>query len=185
MELDVYLGNATAQVSLVLDLRIVHDRWGSRSNPSLDGHLHYPAYIDRTPNESVADKILQYLADYVNRPSHSISFMTASTSESFHGEFVSLPFLQAHRETDRFLADSGVQLAQTNFHFRHMVFSSHLKSRVGNILVKDAALRINLNIDGISVTSRSHTHPYHTQNSPLLTSSLSLGVPVPRATQCM
>ncbi len=31
----------------------------------------------------------------------------------------------------------------------------------------------------------SHTHPSHSQNSRLLTSSLSLGVPVPRATQCM
>ena len=34
-------------------------------------------------------------------------------------------------------------------------------------------------------TSRFHTHPSHTQNSHLLTSSLSLGVPVPRATQCV
>ena len=33
--------------------------------------------------------------------------------------------------------------------------------------------------------SRSHTHPSHTQNSRLLTSYLSLGVPVLRATQCM
>jgi hypothetical protein len=31
----------------------------------------------------------------------------------------------------------------------------------------------------------SHTHPSHSQTSRLLTSSLSLGVPVPRPTQCM
>ena len=35
------------------------------------------------------------------------------------------------------------------------------------------------------IASKSHTHPSHSQTSRLLTSSLSLGVPVPRATQCM
>ena len=63
---------------------------------------------------------------------------------------------------------------------------SQLKSKVGNILAKAAALRINLkNIDGAPIASRSHTHPSHSQPSRLLPSSLSLGVPVPRATQCM
>jgi hypothetical protein len=46
--------------------------------------------------------------------------------------------LQAHRETDRFLATSGVQLAQTNFHFRRAAFSSQLKAKVDNILTKAA-----------------------------------------------
>jgi hypothetical protein len=59
------------------------------------------------------------------------------------------------------------------------------KSRVGNILAKAAALRITLNLDGAPTTSKSHTHSSHSQTSRLLTSSLSLGVPVPRATQCM
>ncbi len=34
-----------------------------------------------------------------------------------------------------------------------------------------------MNIDGSSVTSRSHTHPSHSETSRLLTSSLSLSVP--------
>jgi hypothetical protein len=85
----------------------------------------------------------------------------------------------------RFLAASGVHLVQINFHFRRATFSSHLKSKVDNILAKVEARRIVLNIDGTPIASRSHTHPSHTQNSCLLTSSLSLGVPVPRATQCM
>ena len=99
-----------------------------------------------------------------------------------------LLFLQAHRETDRFFAASGVQLEQSTsdqFHYRHTVFSSQLKSKVGNILTKAAALRIILNIDGAPVVSRSHTHPSHSETSRLLTSSLSLGVPDPHATQCM
>ncbi len=182
IELSAYLANAVGPVSLVLDLRIAHERWGSSSNHSLSGHLHYPADIDRSLNEAAGDKVLQYRSDYNNRPSHAISFMPAiaSTSGRLHCEFVRLLFLQ---ETDRYLAASGVQLAQTNFHFRRAAFSSQLRSKVGH--AKAEALRINLNIDGAPIASGSHTHPSHTQNSRLLTSSLSLGVLVPRATQCM
>jgi hypothetical protein len=87
-----------------------------------------------------------------------------------------------------FFAISGVQLEQTNsglFHFHRAAFSSQLKAKVGCTLAKDAVLRLNLNIDGTPITSRTHTHPSHSQTSRLLTSSLSLGVPVPRETQCM
>ncbi len=120
----------------------------------------------------------------------AISFVPviASTSGRLHSEFVFLLFLQAHRETDRFFAASGGQLAQTDrdqFHFHRAAFAQQLKSRVGLTLAKAAALRITLNLDGSPIISKSHTHPSHSQTSRLLTSSLSLGVPVPRATQCM
>ena len=87
-------------------------------------------------------------------------------------------------------AVSGVQSAQSNlgssyFHFRIVAFSSMMKSKCGNILVKAVSLRINLNLDGTPITSQSYTHPSHSQTSRLLTSSLSLGVPVPRTTQCI
>jgi hypothetical protein len=101
---------------------------------------------------------------------------------------VLLLFLQVHRETGRFCEASGVHLAQSNrdqFHYLRVAFSSQLKSKIGNIVAKAAALRIILNIDGTPVTSRSHTHPSHCQTSRPLTSSLSLGVPVPHTTQCM
>ena len=49
-------------------------------------------------------------------------------------------------------------------------------------MCKTTTLRINLNLDGVSITSVSHTNPSHSQTSRLLTSSLSLGFPVPRAT---
>ena len=132
--LPAYLSNVTGPVSLVLDLRIPHDRWASTSNPSINGNLHYPTDIHRTLNETTTDKILQYRVDYNNRPSHAISFMTVidSTSGCLHGEYVWLLFGQVHRGTDRFLASSGVQLAQANFHFRRAAYSSQLKSKVGN-----------------------------------------------------
>jgi hypothetical protein len=64
-------------------------------------------------------------------------------------------------------------------------FSDQLNSKVGLALAKVAALRITLNLDGSPIISKSHTHPSPSQTFRLLTSSLSLGIPVPRATQCM
>ena len=94
----------------------------------------------------------------------------ASTSGRLHSELVRLLFLQAHRETNRFFAASGVQLAQSDrvqFHYKRAAFSSQLKSKVGNILAKAAALRIVLNIDGAPIASKSHTHPSHSKTSRL------------------
>ncbi len=88
---------------------------GSSADPSLNGHLKYPNNLDQSLNDAVADKIRKYRADY-NRPPSAVSFMAAisSTSGRLHSEFVRILFLQAHRETDRFFAASGVQLAQTH-----------------------------------------------------------------------
>jgi hypothetical protein len=154
IELAGYLSNEAGPVPLVLDLRIAHDRFGSSTDPSLNGHLHYPSNIDRSLNEAAADKIRKYRADYNNNPPDTVSFMPAiaSTSGSLHSEFVRILFLQAHRETDRFFAASGVQLAQPNsglFHFLRAAFFANLKSKIGNLLAKAAALRINLNLDGV------------------------------------
>jgi hypothetical protein len=190
IELAGYLANEAGPVSLVLDLRIAHDRVGSSTDPTLNGHLKYPNNLDQSLNDAVADKIRKYRVDYNNRPPSEVSFIPsiASTSGRLHSEFVRLLFLQDHRETDRFFATSGVQPAQTQrgmLHFRRAAFSSGLKSKVGLALAKAAVLRINLNLDGTSIASKSHTHPSHSQTSRLLTSSLSLGFPVPRPTQCV
>ena len=187
VELTGYLVNEAGPVPLVLDLRIAHDRWGSSSDPSINGHLHYPNDIDRSLNEAAADKIRKYRADYNNNPPSSVAFMPtiASTCGRLHTDFVCLLFLQDHRETDLFFAASGVQPAQSTsglYRFKRVTFSSQLKSKCGNILAKAAALRITLNIDGAPVVSRSHTHPSHSQTARLLTSSMFLGITVPRAT---
>ena len=108
--------------------------------------------------QAAADKIRKYRADYNNNPPNTVSFMTAmgSTSGRLHSEFVRLLFLQAHRETDRLFAASGVQLAPPTsgiFHFRRAAFSAQVKAKVDNTLAKAAALRINLNIHGVPFTS--------------------------------
>jgi hypothetical protein len=63
-------------VSLVLDLHIAHDRFGRRSDPNLNEHLHYPNDIDRSVNETAVDKIRKHRSDYNNNPPNTISFMS-------------------------------------------------------------------------------------------------------------
>ncbi len=43
-------------MSLVLDLRTSEERFGSSSDPSNHGHLHYPHDVYRSLNETVTDK---------------------------------------------------------------------------------------------------------------------------------
>jgi hypothetical protein len=99
IELAGYVANETVPVSLVLDLRIVHDRVGSSADPTLNGHLKYPKNLDQSLNDTAADKIRKYRADYNNTPPSLVSFMPviASTSGRLHSEFVRLLFLQTHR----------------------------------------------------------------------------------------
>ena len=124
-------------------IRLDHERWGSSADPNLNGNLHYPNDKDRSLNEAAGNKILEYRTDYNKR-------------------FVRLLFLQTHRETERFFSVSGVQFVQSDrgyFHFRRVVFLTQLKSSVGLILSKAAVLRITLNLDGVPITSTTHTHP--------------------------
>ena len=92
IELAGYLANAAGPVPLVLDLRVAHERFGSSSDPSVNGNLHYPNDIDRSINEAAADKIRKYRADYNNNPPSVVSFMPAiaSTSGRLHSEFIRL-----------------------------------------------------------------------------------------------
>ena len=82
IELVGYLDNATGPVSLVLDLRIAHDRVGSSSDPTLNGHLRYPNNLDRSLNEVASDKIRKYRTDYNNNPPSVVSFMPATATTS-------------------------------------------------------------------------------------------------------
>jgi hypothetical protein len=95
---------------LVLDLRLTHDRFGSISDPTLNGRLHYND-IDKSLNEVANDKIRTYHVDYNNNPPNDVTFMPdiAGTNGRLHSDFLRLLFLQTHRETDRFFAVSGVQ----------------------------------------------------------------------------
>ena len=64
----------------LLDLLIVHDRFGSSSDPSLNGHLHH-LNDNKSLNETTTDKIRKYHTDY-NNPPTSVSFMPDVVSTS-------------------------------------------------------------------------------------------------------
>jgi hypothetical protein len=117
------------------------------SNPSRNVQLHCPrpTNIDRPLNEAAADKIRDYRAYYNNRPSNAISCMPAVVALLAASTVSLCAFYVCRLIGDRFFAASGVQLAQSNqFHYRRAAFYSQLKSKVGNILTKAAALHNNL-----------------------------------------
>ena len=118
IELIVYLPNVTVPVSLVLDLHIVHDRFGRNFDLNLNGHLHYPDDIDRSLNETVTDKIRKYRSDCNNNPPNTTSFMPVIGSTS--GRLY-----------------SGVQLPHSTsglFHFHRAPFYAQLKVRGSTFL---------------------------------------------------
>ncbi len=80
---------------LVLDLRIAHDRVGSSTDPTLNGHLGYSNNLDQSLNDTTTHKIRKYRVDCNNNPPSVVSFMTdiVSTSGRLHSEFVRLLFL--------------------------------------------------------------------------------------------
>ncbi len=137
------------------------------ADPTLNGHLKYPNNLDQSLNDTATEKIRKYRVDYNNRPPSVVSFIPpmASTSGRLHREFVRLLFLQAHRETDRFFSDSGVQSVKSTsvFQFRRAAFLQQFKSKVGLAPVKAVVFRIDLNLDGTPITSKSHSHPSHSQ----------------------
>jgi hypothetical protein len=57
IELPGYLTNVSVPVSLVLDLRVAHDRVGSSADPALNGYLRYPNDLNQSLNDATADKI--------------------------------------------------------------------------------------------------------------------------------
>jgi hypothetical protein len=75
IELAGYVVNEADPVSLVMDLRITHDRVGSSTDPTLNGHFKYPNNLDQSLNDTSADKIRKYRPDYNNRPPSVVSFM--------------------------------------------------------------------------------------------------------------
>jgi hypothetical protein len=59
-----YLASVKGPVPLVLDLRVDHNRVVSSTDPALNGHLRDPNNLDKSLNDTAADKIRKYHADY-------------------------------------------------------------------------------------------------------------------------
>ena len=67
---------------------MAHDRVGSSTDPILNGHLKYPNNLNQSLNDTAADKIRKYRADYNNRPPSAVSFMPAIASTLSQADYM-------------------------------------------------------------------------------------------------
>jgi hypothetical protein len=128
------------------DSSSTHTRYG-RSHVHTIGHLTNTRSSDGAPEtdgdlrEVVRKKILHYHQLYIDHPEPIAFFpVVVDTSDRVYDDFSRL----------------GVNGVDFGEGFGHEDFYTD---------PKDVVLRINLNIDGVSVESRSHTHPSHSEIS--------------------
>jgi hypothetical protein len=74
VELVGYLENTVVPVSLVVDLLISHDRVVRSTDPTLNGQLRSPNNLDQSLNDTAADKVRKYRADYNMNPPNTIIY---------------------------------------------------------------------------------------------------------------
>ena len=99
MEIRSYLRDQAGSLSLVFDLSITHDRYGSSSHVQQNGLLLHPQDLDAPLRLAAQRNINGCRQQYADN--QNISFLPAimSTSIRTHGEFLCLLFLQTHHET--------------------------------------------------------------------------------------
>jgi hypothetical protein len=181
VEVRSYLRDQAGSRSLVFDLSITHDRFGSSSHVQQNGSLSHPQDLDGPMRVAAQRKTNAYKQTYADN--QNISFLPAimSTSNRMHGEFLRLLFLQAHRETEAHFTAAGMPSQRNqseSFRFKRAAFYQGLKSKVGLAAAKAAALRINLNVQGCSIVAAPMHAPSRT--SLLLPLLLSHNLPLPR-----
>ncbi len=108
VELRSYLQDAAGRRSLVFDLSMTHDRFGSSSHVQQNGLLLHPQDLDAPLRLAAQSKNNSYRQQYDDN--QNISFLPAivSTNTRMHGEFLCLLFLQAHRETEAHFTAAGM-----------------------------------------------------------------------------
>ena len=136
----------------MLDLRISHDRVGSSTDPTLNGHLRYPINLDQSLNDEVVDKVRNYRADY-NNTQRVWYHLCLLLLVRLGGYMVNLSDFYSYRFIGKLTAFFQIQEfslrnlpVEDSSTFTVTVFSN-LKSKNGNLLAKTEVLRINLNLD--------------------------------------
>jgi hypothetical protein len=156
VELSSYLQDTAGRRSLVFDLSMTHDRFGSSSHVQQNGLLSHPQDLDAPLRLAAQRKINGYRQQYADNQNISSLPAIMSTSTRMHGELLRLLFLQAHRETKAHFTAAGMSSQRNqsdSFHFKRAAFYQSLKSKVGLAATKAAALRINLNVEGCGIVA--------------------------------
>jgi hypothetical protein len=156
VEIRSFLQDAAGRRSLVFDLSMTHDRFGSSSHVQQNGLLSHPQDLDAPLRLAAQRKINSYRQQYADN--QNIRFLPAivSTSTRMHGEFLRLLFLQVQRETVAQFTAAGMSSQRNqsdSFRFKRAAFYQSLKSKVGLAAAKAAALRINLNVEGCGIVA--------------------------------
>jgi hypothetical protein len=125
VEIRSFLQDAAGRRSLVFDLFMTHDRFGSSSHVQQNGLLSHPQDLDAPLRLAAQRKINSYRQQYADN--QNISFLPAivSTSTRMHGEFLRLLFLQAHRETEAHFNATGMSSQRNqsdSFRFKRAAF---------------------------------------------------------------
>jgi hypothetical protein len=180
-EIRNYLQDAAGRRSLVFDLSITRERFGSSNHVHQNGLLSHPQDLDAPLRLAAQRKTNSYKQQYAanqNIFSPPLSAQAHACMANFcvfsfyrpagRPRRTSLP-LECHRNSNQ--SDS--------FHFKRAAFYQSLKSKVGLAAAKPAALRINLNIEGCGLVAA----PVHAPSrAPLLLPLLLLShnLPLPR-----
>ena len=85
-----YLRDQAGSRSLVFDLSIAHDRFGSSRHVQQNGCLSHPQDIDAPLRIAAQRKIVAYLQQYSDNQNISFLPSIVSTSTRMHGEFLRL-----------------------------------------------------------------------------------------------
>jgi hypothetical protein len=126
VEIRNYLRDQAGSRSLVLDLSIAHDRYGSGSHPLQNGRLTHPQDIDAPLLIAAQRKINIYTCHHKHVHPHARRIFASS-------------FLQAHRETEAHFTATGMQSQRNqsdSFRFKRAAFYQSLTSKVGRLCVE-------------------------------------------------
>jgi hypothetical protein len=132
VEIRNYLQSQAGSRSLIFDLIITHDRFGSSSHVQQNGCLSHPQDLDAQLRIAAQRKIAAYQQQYPDNQNISFLPMIVSTSTRMHGQFLRLLFLQTHRETESHFTAAGMS-SQTNnseaLRFKSAAFYNGLKRK--------------------------------------------------------
>jgi len=141
VEVRSFLRDQAGSRSLVFDLSITHDRFGSSSHVQQNGSLSHPQDLDGPMRVAAQRKTNAYRQTYADNQNMSFLPAIMSTSNRMHGEFLRLLFLQAHRETTAHFIATGLPSQQNRsdnaFRFKRAAFYMGLKNKVGLVAAKN------------------------------------------------
>ncbi len=129
--------DAAGSRSLVFDLSITHDRFGSTTHVQQNGALSHPQDLDAPLHLAAQRKINSYRQHYDDNQSISFLPVIMTTSSRMHCEFLRLLFLQAHRETTAHFIATGLP-SQQNRSDNAFRFKERERERAGRVRLHDS-----------------------------------------------